>query len=227
MLEQSSFMHRVYQHTTRQRVSIKDKLYLSIRSYSETTQAQRRRRAAKRELDGMLVFLAGLLLCGASIVCGGVAERTDCPVISHSEVESLIGETFIVGDNPATPTINLESFHIVCLAPGITRGEYRYVSLLASYTCGGNANCPSGTAVSQFDFSCYRGVWEDTIFFNSDHIRNDDPLSDFSTAAQESCSICASQEALVGFGELTTDNATHCVGESLPMKLCLYLTEGL
>ena len=148
----------------------------------------------------------------------GVAEGTDCPTIVANEVVvPLIGGTFITGDSPTTPTVNLvESFHTICLAPGITRDEYRFVSLLANYTCEGNSNCPSGTAVSQFDFSCRNGDWEGSIFGNSDHIRSDDPQSDFSTATQEGCSICATQAALrgAGLGELTIDNATHCVGES-------------
>ena len=99
----------------------------------------------------------------------------------------------------------------MCLAYSQERDRYRFVSVVVEYICTGHANCPSGTAVEQFDSQCSGGTWSHSVEGDVDNIRTVDPTANFSTTTKEDCAFCFSP-ALASNLRLTTDTVTHCVG---------------
>ena len=82
---------------------------------------------------------------------------------------------------------------------------------MVEYTCTGHFNCPSGTAVEQFDSQCNSGAWSRSVQGDVDNTRTVNPTANFSTTTREDCAFCFSP-ALASNLRLTTDNVTHCVG---------------
>ena len=156
-----------------------------------------------------LIILATLIVV---LTAGGVSGQTDCPEITEAAMENVIMSSIPTGDNPATPTVDVLDFHPVCLAHGQERDRYRYVSVMVEYNCTGNANCPSGTAVEQFESDCDKGTWSHLVSDIGRNIRTVSPTANFSTATREDCAFCISPDIAAGFG-IVTDTVTHCVGK--------------
>jgi len=155
----------------------------------------------------------------ASISLGPVSCQNDCAYPTDSDLENVIMSSIPTGDNPATPTVNVLDFHPVCLAYSQERDRYRFVSVVVQYNCTGNADCPSGTAVEQFDSQCSGGTWSHSVQGDVDNTRTENPTANFSTTTRENCSLCLSPATAAGFS-LTTDNVTHCVGKLPTVSQC-------
>ena len=98
---------------------------------------------------GALALLACLL--------GHVSCQLDCANITGSDMENVISLVIPDSESPTTPEINLIRIRPVCLAYSQERGRFRGVSALVEYTCTGNALCPDGTVVEQFEAECVSG----------------------------------------------------------------------
>ena len=156
-----------------------------------------------------LTALATLIV----LTAGGVSGQ-DCPQITETALENVIMNNIPTGDNPATPTVDVLDFHPVCLAYGQERDRYRYVSVVVEYTCTGNANCPSGTAVEQIHSECSSGIWSGRVGGAGDNIRSINPTANFSTTTREDCAFCFPPvTASLLLTMHSFDAATHCVGK--------------
>ena len=153
-----------------------------------------------------------------ALTAGGVSGQMDCPEITETALENVIRNSIPTGDSPATPTVDVLSFHPVCLAYSQERDRYRFVSVVVEYTCTGNANCPSGTAVEQFESQCSGGAWSHSVQSNTDDTRTENPTANFSTTTREDCAFCFSP-ALATTLNITTDIDTHCVGKYIMLYL--------
>ena len=153
-----------------------------------------------------------------ALTAGGVSGQMDCPEITETALENVIRSSIPTGDSPATPIADVLSFHPVCLAYSQERDRYRYVSVVVEYTCTGNARCPSGTAVEQFESECDGGTWSHDVQGDVDNTRTENPTANFSTATREDCAFCFSP-ALASNLRLTTDDVTHCVGKYIMLYL--------
>ena len=156
-------------------------------------------------------MILSLLLVVGLIVRPAFCQM-DCPGITEAALENVIRNNIPTGDNPATPTIDVLDFHPVCLAYSQERDRYRFVSVVVEYTCTGNARCPSGTAVEQFDSQCSSGTWSHIVLGDADNIRTESPTATLSTTTREDCAFCLSPATADTFS-LTTDTVTHCVGK--------------
>ena len=148
----------------------------------------------------------------ASLSLGPASCQSDCAYPAGSDLEDVIMSSIPTGDNPATPTVDVLDFHPVCLAYSQERDRYRYVSVVIEYTCTGNANCPSGTAVEQFESQCSGGAWSHSVQGDVDNTRTENPTANFSTTTREDCAFCFSPATAAAFS-ITTDDVTHCVGK--------------
>ena len=155
-----------------------------------------------------LTVIAALIVV---LTAGGVSGQMDCPEITETALKDVIGNNIPTGYDPHPPTVDVLSFHPVCLAYSQERDRYRFVSVVVEYICTGHANCPSGTAVEQFDSQCSGGTWSHSVEGDVDNIRTVDPTANFSTTTKEDCAFCFSP-ALASNLRLTTDTVTHCVG---------------
>ena len=148
------------------------------------------------------------------LTAGGVSSQMDCPEITEAALEdNVIVKSIPTGEGSHTLTVDVMSFHPVCLAYSQERDRYRFVSVVVEYTCTGHANCPSGTAVEQFDSQCSSGTWSHSVQGDVDNTRTVDPTANFSTTTREDCAFCFSPATVTGLGSTrVTDNVTHCVG---------------
>ena len=144
-----------------------------------------------------------------------VSCQTDCAYPTTSDIENVIQNIFISGDNPTLPRVIVSDFHLVCLAYGEQRDRYKYISAVVEYTCSRNGNCPTGSVLEQIEFGC-NGVlrqWTHDVLGITENTRTTNPTATFSTDARGDCAFCLSP-ALIrasGFG-VTTDPLTHCSG---------------
>ena len=138
--------------------------------------------------------------------------QLDCAYPNGSDVESVISSVIQIGDSPSIPTINVTSIHLVCLAHGDERDRYRLVSFLVQYACSGNANCPFGIVLEQFESECVNGVWDIAVQGSTNHTRTTDPTANMSTSPREDCASCLSPDLASAAG-LLTDSLTHCIGK--------------
>jgi len=162
-----------------------------------------------------LTALATLIVV---LAAGGVSGQMDCPEFTEAAMENVIANYIETGDNPQPPILDILRLRPVCLAYSQERDRYRFVSVVVEYTCTGHANCPSGTAVEQFDSQCSSGTWRHSVLSDVDNARRENPTADISTTTREDCALCLSPATAAGLG-LTTDNVAHCVG----MFIMLYL----
>ena len=155
---------------------------------------------------GIVVVLVSFVLLATA------RSQRNCAFPTSSDLEEIIAIHFTSGDSPQTPTVDVLDFHPVCLAYSEEQGRYRAVSMVVKYTCTGSAQCPSGTAVDQFESECNnRGVWTANAGFTTS-IRTTDPTANFLTATRRECSFCYSPFVATTFS-ITTDTVTHCVGK--------------
>ena len=94
-----------------------------------------------------LTILAALIIV---LTADGASGQMDCPKITNAKLESVIAGNLLIREE----NVDVLSFHPVCLAYSQERDRYRFVSVVVEYTCTGNARCPSGTAVEQFESQC-------------------------------------------------------------------------
>ena len=155
---------------------------------------------------GIVAVLASFVLLAT------VRSQRFCAYPTASDLEDIIEYYFTSGDSPQKPTVDVLNFHPVCLAYSEEQGRYRTVSVVVEYTCTGSAQCPSGTAVDQFESECSnRGVWTGAVG-SATFIRTTDPTANFLTTTREDCSFCYSPTVATAFS-ITTDPVTHCVGK--------------
>jgi len=157
-----------------------------------------------------LTIIAALIVV---LTASDVSGQVDCPEITEAALENVIGNNIPTGEYSPTlaPTVDVLSFHPVCLGYSQERDRYRFVSVVVEYTCTNNPHCPSGTAVEQFDSQCKGGKWSHSVLSDFDNTRTENTTTNFSTATREDCSICASPATATGLS-ITTDPATHCIG---------------
>lgn len=166
-------------------------------------------RLFERSLSTMAMLLFFFLLGVFPLVAS-----QGCPVIQQSELEGmdgLIALTYAVGDADA-PSVTVNNFNVVCLAASSTQDQYRYVSVVVSYSCSGNQNC-NGDFVSQFDFLCSGGAWGSV--FTADNSLTDPADGSLTTPIRTNCSFCVKPE--VGqmlFLNVLPETETHCARKS-------------
>ena len=160
------------------------------------------------------------LVCAlvACLLLGLVSCQMDCDLPTNSELENVMGEVIRSGDNAQQPQVTLRNAHHVCRAVSQERGRYRFISLLAEYTCVGSALCPDGTATEQFETGCDSdsGNWTNDVQGSTTNTRTRNPTATFSTTLREDCGFCFSPELAptVGVSPANApDTDHHCVGE--------------
>ena len=148
-----------------------------------------------------LCLLSGILL---------VQSQMECPDIEPNEVESLIRASYGGISNPDPPTIVVASFNVVCRAVGTTLNMYRFLSIVATYSCSGSM-CEDSSITAQFDTECVRGMWKPQVkVFSDDEIRTEPADGNAATALRRDCYLCLSSQQAVKIG-LTTDQESHCL----------------
>ena len=162
------------------------------------------------------MYLTSFVLVMA-LTAGVGSSQSDCPEITEAALENVIANNIRTGDNPQTPTVDVLSFHPVCLAYSQERDRYRFVSVVVEYTCTGNPNCPSGDAVEQFESECDGGTWSHSVQSNTDHTRTVNSTANFLTTTREDCAFCFAPTLATSLS-LITDMATHCVGKFTSAK---------
>ena len=164
-----------------------------------------------------------LTIIAALLATSSASGQIDCPDITEAALENVIVNYIPTGDGSPPPTVDVLSFHPVCLAYSQERDRYRFVSVVVEYTCTGNPNCPSGTAVEQFDSQCNSGTWSHSVQGDVDNIRTVNPTANFSTTTREDCALCFSPATATNL-RLTTDTVTHCLGRYMNHSLsCVQL----
>ena len=158
------------------------------------------------------------------LVVAAVAVLSSCQGCSYptnSNIEDVIKDIIPTGENSAIPTVSVMSFHPLCLAFGEERGHYRGLSVLVTYTCTGNPNCPPGMAEEQIESECNNNdVWSNNVQSNTVNTRSEVSEATTETTSREDCSYCLSPELIIANSlAFTTDDVTHCVGESIACLL--------
>ena len=157
---------------------------------------------------------AGLSVLVVAVVAG-ICSCQDCSFPTNDDLEEVIANVIRSGDSPTPPTVTVARFHPVCLAFGAQQDRYRLVSVVVEYTCSGNTNCLSGTAVEQIESECDSGVWSNTVQGSTENTRSVPPDASFNTTTREDCSFCLTAELANNIISVTTNNVTHCVGECI------------
>ena len=155
-----------------------------------------------------LTIIAALIVV---LAASGASGQMDCLEITEAELETVIKDNIPEHRDRGTPTVDVLDFHPVCLAYSQKRDRYRYVSVVVEYTCTGNDNCPSGTAVEQFESECNGETWSHSVQSDVDNTRTENPTANFSTTAREDCAFCFSPATAAVFS-VTSDTVTHCLG---------------
>ena len=161
----------------------------------------------------LVVVVAALVVCFVDrALC-----QLHCAKPTDSDIENVISLGIRGGDASATANVDLMRFQLVCLAYSQERNLFRFVSALVEYTCTGNAACPDGTVVEQFESECVSGSWSHQIRESSDNTRTQMPIASFDTTElRENCAFCVHPLLAPGIGipvANTPDDENHCVGE--------------
>ena len=156
---------------------------------------------------------AGLVVLVVATVAG-ICSCQKCTLPTSRDLEDVIEDIIANDDGSPTPSVNVMSFHPVCLALDDVQDRYRAVSVIVEYTCSGNTRCPSGTAVEQIESECDNGVWSNVVQGSIEYTRSPTPEANFSTSTRQDCVLCVSPELDVASElSLSSDSVTHCVGE--------------
>lgn len=157
-----------------------------------------------------------LIVLLVSIVYNFASTEWDCVYPTNNDITKLISNVIRTGDSSSIAEITLISFRPVCLAYGVQRNRYRGVSVIAQYICSGNAICQSGTALEQFESSCYDGNWSHIVHGSTVDTWTRRPPANFSTELREDCAFCFSSSLAHNIGLANTPyDETHCVGKSI------------
>ena len=98
-----------------------------------------------------------------AVVAGMCSCQQECSLPTNDDLEQVIVDIIRFGDSSSLPTVTVARFHPVCLAFGQQQDRYRLVSVVVEYTCSGDINCPSGTAVEEIESECDSGVWSNIV----------------------------------------------------------------
>ena len=151
-----------------------------------------------------------LLVC---LLCR-VSCQLDCAEPTESDFANVISLVIPDSENPTTPEINVIHFMPVCLAYSQERGRFRGVSALVEYTCTGNALCPDGSVVEQFEAECVSGSWSHQVRASIDYTRTQMPYASFTI--EQNCAFCYSPGLATAVGIPVAnrpDDENHSVGE--------------
>ena len=115
--------------------------------------------AALSILSGFLAKMHLVFVTITLVTCllGSGLCQLDCAFPTEDDVKEVMANRIASegGGTASNIVINLtrseEPFHIVCLGHSRQNNRYRAFSVLVEYTCEGNAACPDGTVVGQFD----------------------------------------------------------------------------
>ena len=172
-----------------------------------------------------------LLLCSIPALTF-VSGQNACPLIQGNELRNsqsasmagLIADTLvaIVGQPPARPLVQVFGYNIVCQTTGMQRNTFRYVSVVANYTCDGISwnFCNSTPLLSQFEFGCGTGnEWVATVDGSTGGIFTEISDGDLSTPLRTDCGVCISpaRNAFISI----TNNPNHCGGN---LSTCMHAT---
>ena len=153
-----------------------------------------------------------LAVCALAFLTTTTAQLNDCELsdlFNGGTLETQMSTAITEGDTPS-PTITVLRNHTVCLSVGPTRDKFSSISLVIEYTCTGNAFCPSGQAVEQFDFGCNnQGEWIFGQFSNFDAGQEQNPEANFDTTLRMDCGVCFSVSQSP---DNPPDPVTHCHG---------------
>ena len=157
------------------------------------------------------IVLAYKMVVGAVLAGMCSCQLQDCTYPTNDDLKDVIKLKSEYRDNSTAPTIDVITFHPVCLAFSEKQGFYRSVSVVVQYTCSGHANCPSTDAEEQIESDCINGRWSKNVLYFSLNTSSIATLANFSTTTREDCAFCLSPELANRFS-LATDTVTHCVG---------------
>ena len=141
------------------------------------------------------------------------------------ELSTLINLARLSGDNPTLES-NAIAANFVCLRPSpppsTNASLYSGLSVVVNHTClGGGVVLPMCTGVpfiSQFDFECRNGAWQNSVLSNFDDVITENPIANLSTPTRTDCVLCATQMLIDPFMfGLISDEITHCVRKLLPI----------
>ena len=161
-------------------------------------------------------FATTIVLLVAPHLLDFASCQQDCAFPTNSDLEAVITGIIETGDSPATPVIDVVTFHPLCLAFSRERDRYRAVSVLVEYTCTGNTNCQGDMLLEQIESECAGGVWSNTVLGNNEHLRRREPVATFSTSTREDCSFCVSPtlaNVLIEQPPHFPDDDHHCICE--------------
>ena len=144
----------------------------------------------------------------------GTCFCQECSFPTNDDLEEVIADIVETGNSSTDAVVNVMRFHPVCLAFGQQQDRYHLVSVVVEYTCSGNTNCSSDTAVEQIESQCNDGVWSNIVLGSTNDTRSVSTDASFTTTTREDCSFCLSPERASSIGH-TTDTVTHCVGECI------------
>ena len=140
-----------------------------------------------------------------------VCQCEDCAYPTTDDLRAVIELHF---PGSPMPDVDVTNFHPVCLAFSDHKDLYRAISIIVEYTCSGNSNCPAGNAMEQIEAECIAGVWSSSVLGNTDNTRSPDTTANTMTSTREDCAFCLSPTLADRFS-LTSDDVTHCVGQSI------------
>ena len=163
-----------------------------------------------------------LAVCALALLTTATAQLNDCELsdlFNGGTLETQMSTAITEGDTPSPPVLTVFRNRTVCLSVGPTIGNFSSISLVIEYTCTGNAFCPSGQAVEQFDFGCnIQGQWSFIQFSDVDNGRTTNPVANFDTTLRTDCGACfpvhPNQE-----DPPPIDPVTHCHGR--PRTQCV------
>ena len=125
----------------------------------------------------------------------------------------LIADSYVTGDNPTPPNVQVTAFSIVCQSASKNANMWRAVSVVVEYTC--DVGCEDTTVLSQFDLTCIGGQWRLNVlgFTSSGALRTTPANASLVTPRRTDCSICFSPELGAHVGLISSvDPVTHCAG---------------
>ena len=104
-----------------------------------------------------IIFVLSAILLFPHFLFSPVSSQSDCSLPSQSNITLFITSFLIHNDGNMeySPTI-IGSVHYVCQAQGSSRGTYKSLSIIATYT----PNPGQSETTSIFQLMCSSGSWE-------------------------------------------------------------------
>lgn len=166
-----------------------------------------------------VVFVCLLVLVSSQDECERLVI-TDLGSTDSANTIGLISKILTpAGESPQDrqPTVTVLDMNIVCEAQAVAQDCYRYMSVVATFTCFSPdariAECQDSSVnnTRQFDFGCIRRNWIAQFFNTPSTYRMLNPLATLTTEKESRCSYCIvpSHHLLESLGwNITAD--THC-----------------